>query len=52
MSIEMNKIKEYVNNLIQKHLPAKTNEKNKHFNKINDCGNNHIFISRYLFKKW
>jgi hypothetical protein len=30
----------------------KTNEKNKHFNKINDCGNNHIFISRYLFKKW
>ena len=29
MSIEMNKIKEYVNNLIQKHLPAKTNEKNK-----------------------
>ena len=29
MSIEINKIKEYVNNLIQKHLPAKTNEKSK-----------------------
>lgn len=29
MSVEMNKIKEYVNNLIQKHLPAKTNEKSK-----------------------
>ena len=29
MSVEMNKIKEYVDNLIEKHLPAKTNEKSK-----------------------
>jgi hypothetical protein len=29
MSIEINKIKEYVDNLIQKHLPSKTNEKSK-----------------------
>lgn len=29
MSIEMNKIKEYVDDLIQKHLPVKTKEKSK-----------------------
>lgn len=29
MSIELNKIKQYVDELIQKHLPAKTNEKSK-----------------------